>query len=680
MVVELAKKSLLGKARERPDQVRRVLQKLRQEGLSETLRQVRAKLAEPIGLGYASAGVVLEVGRNVRWFRPGDRVASNGPHAEIVAVPQNLVARIPDGVSYDEACYGVVGAIALQGIRLAHVQVGDRVAVIGLGLVGQLAVGLLLASGCIVIGTDLDEWKCQLARGAGADAGCRDAFLSAVSERTNGHGADAVLITASTAGNGPIELATEAARKKGRLVVVGAVGMDVPRRGFYPKELELVVSCSYGPGRYDPTYEEKGQDYPYAYVRWTEQRNIETVLEQMAHKRLDVSRLTTHTFDIEEAGRAYRLMESAAEPYLGMVLTYPDWTGDLRAEQSISLGGSQHSRPVEQGEIGIGFIGAGNYASLVLLPTLGRVHGVRPEIICSAHGVNAASMGRQHGFGRATSSVEEVMDDERVQAVFIATRHDLHAGQALLALGRGKHAFVEKPLAINPEQLDEFERGLLELGERAPVWTLGFNRRFSLAARTVSEFFSTVAAPMTLSYRFNAGAIPQDHWTQDLEIGGGRLVGEACHALDLAAYLLRGQIVRVFAEAVAPGGGVGAGDDHTVVVARLDNGSVASIAYFAGGDKGFGKERVEVFGGGRVAVIDDFKTVALSEGGRTKTQRIAGRDKGHHAELEAFLAAMRAGGPPPIPSAQLLNVSTATLSVMESLRIGSPVAVRVYGL
>jgi predicted dehydrogenase len=672
MIVELSKKSLIGKARERPDHVRRVLQKLRTEGLRDTVAQVRAKLADPMTLGYSSAGVVVEVGDGVRMFRPGDRVASNGAHAEIVVAPQNLVARVPASVPFDQACYGVVGAIALQGVRLANVGVGDRVAVIGLGLIGQIAVMLLRAAGCRVVGTDLDASKRQLAKDLGAEAGARDEFLAAVLEATDGNGADAVVITASTASNDPLELAAVAARKKARIVAVGAVGMNVPRRDFYPKELELVVSCSYGPGRYDARYEEKGEDYPYAYVRWTEQRNIEAVLEQIAEGRLDVSRLTTHTFPVADAERAYELIDSGSEPFLGVVLTYPP-LGDRAPERAVRIGGTK-SAPVA-GEVGIGFVGAGNFASLVLLPALARIPGVRNRVICSHGGVSAAVRGERAGFEIAATEAKAVFDDAETSAVFVATRHDQHAAQALEALERGKHVFVEKPLAIDREQLDRFVAGLERLGERAPIWTIGFNRRFSAAARALRDFFADVHAPLTLSYRFNAGAIPADHWVQDPEVGGGRLVGEACHAIDLACFLVGSRVVRVYSEAVASGGAAGAGDDQAVVVARFANGSVASICYFAGGDKGFPKERIELFGGGRVGVIDDFKSVTLSRDGRQTSPKLAGRDKGHGAELEAFVAAVRAGGPEPIPYGDLLNVSRASIAAVESLREGIPIEV-----
>jgi predicted dehydrogenase len=668
MIVDLAKKSLLGKARERPDQVRRVLQKIRAEGLRDTLEQVRAKLADPMALGYSSAGVVLEVGREVRKFRPGDRVASNGAHAEIVAVPQNLVARVPDNVAFEDACYAVVGAIGLQGVRLANAGLGDRIAVIGLGLIGQITVMLLKAAGCAVIGTDLDADKCKLAQEFGAHAGDSEAFQSFCQELTDGNGADAVLITASTSSDGPLELAAKVARRKAKIVAVGAIGLNVPRREFYPKELELVVSCSYGPGRYDADYEQRGQDYPYAYVRWTEQRNIEALLEQIGAGTLNVKRLTTHKFPIAEAEKAYHLMNAATEPYLGIVLQYPPFGGDLAAARRVAL--ASKAAP-QTGEIGLGVVGAGNFASLVLLPALAKMPGLNPRVICTAGGVSATTRGERHGFATAATAPEAVWQDPSVNAVFVLTRHDLHAAQTLAALRAGKRVFVEKPLAITPAQLDEFERGLRELGDNAPLWMIGFNRRFSPAAKIAREFFAPVNAPLTVNYRFNAGPIPQEHWTQDPNIGGGRLIGEACHAIDLAAFLVNGLITRIHTESIAPGGAAGAAEDQAAMLARFDNGSLAAISYFAGGDKSYPKERIEIFGGGKLAVIDDFSTVTLVANGKQTTHNTK-RDKGHHAELAEFIAAIRTGGPAPIAPAALLNVSRATLLAVESLKSGMP--------
>ncbi|HYH47603.1 MAG TPA: bi-domain-containing oxidoreductase, partial [Thermoanaerobaculia bacterium] len=559
-----------------------------------------------------------------------------------------------------------VGAIALQGVRLAGVGLGDRVAVIGLGIIGQLAVQLLRAAGCVVLGTDPDAARRELAVALGAEASNAGSFADLVLARTDGHGADAVLLTASTPSDEPLALAARLARRKARIVAVGAVGLAVPRREFYPKELELVVSCSYGPGRYDPAYEERGTDYPYAYVRWTEQRNLEAVLEQAAAGRLDLARLTSHTFPIAEAERAYELIESDA-PSLGVVLTYPEGAAPVRLV-AIAPGAP---RARQAGEIGVAVVGAGNFSSLVLLPEIARLPGVRRRALCSAGGVSALVRGERHGFEVAATSYEEVLADREVEAVVIATRHHQHAAQLLAALRAGKHVFVEKPLAIDFEELEELVDGLHGLGREeggCQIWTVGFNRRFSRAARQVAEFFAGVEGPRSVVYRFAAGPVPADHWVRDPEVGGGRLVGEACHALDTVRFLVGSPIVRIHAEA-SPGG-----DDRAAMTLRFADGSVATVGYFAGGDPAFPKERIEVQGGGRTAVIDDFARLDLARGGKVKTVRLP-RDKGHAAELAAFFESVRRGGKPPIAYGELLNVSRAALAARTSIAIGLPVEV-----
>jgi predicted dehydrogenase len=667
-LVQFTRRSLLGKARERPDQVRRVLEKMRREGVMETLRQVRARMQDPLALGYSSAGVVLEVGREVRRFRPGDRVAGNGPHAEVVAVPQNLVAPVPDGVPFDAACYAVVGAISLQGVRLAQVSLGEKVAVIGLGLLGQIAVRLLRATGCEVLASDPDVSRRALAASAGARVATPEEFDDLVATRTGGVGADAVVITASSEGNGPLEAAARVARRRARIVAVGAIGMDVPRRIFYPKELELVVSCSYGPGRYDPEYEERGRDYPIAHVRWTEQRNIEAVLGAMESGALDTASLTTHSHSIEDAEKAYALLEDGAEPSMGIVLRYPGLIVDsLAAARRVEL---PAAAAAPRGDFGVAVVGAGNFAGAVLLPALEKVPGVRLRALASAGGIHAAIRGERHGFEVACSGLDAVLEDPAVHAVLLATRHDLHAEQALACLRAGRAVMVEKPLAITRASLQAFEEGLASLGPNAPIWTVGYNRRFATATGVVREHFRGVTGPRVVTVRFNAGPLPAEHWTQDAGIGGGRLIGEACHAVDLCIHLVGAPPVRVFAEGLADAGN---GDAEALITMRFADGSAASIAYVAGGDKSFPKERVEMFGGGRIGVLDDFASVTLVAEGKSKSPRLGGRDKGHDAGVAAFLAAVRSGGSSPIPAAELLAGARATLAVVESLDTGLPV-------
>jgi predicted dehydrogenase/threonine dehydrogenase-like Zn-dependent dehydrogenase len=664
--IELAQKSLLGKARERPDQVRRVLEKIRNEGFFTTLQQVMARLDEPMALGYASAGVVLAAGAGVSEFKPGDRVASNGPHAGVVCVPRHLCARVPADVPLPHAAFTVLGAIALQGVRLAKVELGGTALVVGLGLVGQLAVALLRSAGVRVFGTDPDLAKCEIAVKMGAAVARPGLTGGAVEELTGGLGADAVLIAAATKSNEPIELAAAAVRKKGRIVLVGVVGLELDRRPFYFKECEFVVSCSYGPGRYDPEYEERGHDYPAAHVRWTEQRNMQAVLDLMASGTLNVEPLISHRFAIDRAEEAYQLIQDGKEPYLGILLEYPE-TERRSARQRIEM-----RAPRIEGTIGFGCLGAGNFARTVLLPQLAKTGKFRPVILCSAGGVSAAHTGDKFGFEAATADEAEVFRDPQVQAVFILTRHDQHGRQVVASLRAGKHTFTEKPLCLTLEELEEIERTLAEAA-RPPLLMVGFNRRFSPITVAVNSFFADWPGPRTVSIRFNAGAIPPDHWTQSEAEGGGRLIGEACHGIDLATALAGAPPVRVFAESVGGPDAPAVTDDQCFITLRHANGSVSSVAYLAGGDRSCPKERVEVFGGGRVALIEDFREVRAWKGG--KTRRLLSRwrqEKGHREELEAFAGALTGGSPAPIPWDELRAVTLASILAVQSLREGVP--------
>ncbi len=672
MSMELARKSLLGKARERPDQVRRVLEKLRNEGILNTLSQVREKLDEPMTMGYSSAGVVLACGQGVQGFKPGDRVASNGPHADVVCVPKNLAALVPENVSSEHAAFAVLGAIALQGIRLSHIALAESVLVIGLGLIGQITVSLLNAAGARVIGVDLDEHKCRLATDKmGASFASSDLSPSDVMDLTGGLGVDAVVITASTKSKAPMDFACQAVRSKGRIVLVGVVGLELDRRPFYFKEIEFVVSCSYGPGRYDTQYEENGRDYPPGYVRWTEQRNIQAVLDLMSAGALDVSPLITHRFAIDKAEKAYELIDSGQEPYLGIVLTYPE--PDKR-ERVISL---SHGKTRKEGTLGVGFLGAGNFARLILLPALKRLPHLRLRVLCSAGGLSASHSGEKFGFETATTDEDLVFHDPDVEAVFILTRHDLHARQVVKAIQAGKNVFVEKPLALTVEEIADIEEALALAPDPKPYVMVGFNRRFSPAAQKVREFFAAITAPLTVSVRFNAGSIPSEHWTQDEEVGGGRIIGEACHAIDLATFLIGSPPVRVFGESVGGPYAPETTDDQCFLTLRHANGSVSNIGYLAGGDKAFPKERVEVFGGGRVAVIEDFRDVVLSADGKLRRHRSRTQDKGHQAEVEAFFNTLKAGGPAPISWDDIRSVSLAAILAVRSIREGLPISLEV---
>lgn len=680
--IELARKSLLGKAKERPDQVRRVLEKLKNEGILNTFSQVREKLDEPMTMGYSSAGVVLACGGGVQEFKPGDRVASNGPHAGVVCVPKHLCVKVPEGVELDSAAFTVLGAIALQGVRLANLGLGETVFVIGLGLIGQLTVALLKAQGCRVFATDLDADKCRIAVKMGAEKAKSDFGIKELRDLTRGLGVDAVVITASTKSNEPIELAAESVRKRGRVVAVGDVSLNLPRRPFYFKEAEFVVSCSYGPGRYDAEYEERGHDYPFAYVRWTEQRNMQAVLDLMAEGKLDVSPLISHRFKIENAEAAYDLIEKGKEPYLGILLEYPEVSSlRRRVELKPQVSGKAFEKEVSalrtpHSELAVGVLGAGNFARLVLLPALRKMGTLRLRALCSAGGLSAVQSGEKLSFEIATSDEDEVFRDPAVGAVFILTRHDQHARQVIKALQAGKHVFVEKPLCLNLEELKEIVSVYSSLitQNSSLILMVGYNRRFAPMAFQLKTFLANVHEPLVMHYRVNAGYIPSDHWVQDPEQGGGRIIGEVCHFVDFLTFLTGTLPKRVDARAL-PGDGR-YHDDNVVITLEFADGSLGTITYVANGDVAFPKERVEIFGGGITAVLDDFRRLELVRGGRKKVHKSRLRqDKGHQEECKAFIAAVRKGSPLPIPFEELVVTTVTTFAIERSLRSGEPVVV-----
>lgn len=666
IAMDLARKSLLGKALERPDQVRRVLEKLKTEGLISTVAQVRAKLDESIALGYSSAGIALAVGAGVQGIRPGDRVASNGPHAGVVSVPKHLCAPIPEGVAFEQAAYTVLGAISLHAVRLSRLGLGDLAFVIGLGLVGQITVAMLRASGVRVVGADPDPARCSLALRMGAELAGPDVAAAQVADMTRGIGADAVLIAASTPSDAPMILAADAVRQKGRVVAVGAVGMNLPRRPLYFKEAEVVVSCSYGPGRYDAEYEERGRDYPVGHVRWTEQRNLQAVLDLMKSGGLDLSPLTTHRVPIGEAERAYAMIDGGQERFLGILLEYPELPPSERTPRL------QRRAAPPDGGLGIAVLGAGNFAKAVLLPALRKVGRFRPRLLCAGSGISSGQAAETFDFEVATADERLAYSDPEVKALFIATRHDQHARQVLDGLRAGRHVFTEKPLALTIEELAAIDAAMAGAG---PLLMVGFNRRFSPPVRTTRDWFSEVREPLTVSIRINAGALPKDHWTQSEEVGGGRIIGEACHSIDLAAYLTGSRPVRVFAESVGGPRAPAVTDDRCFITLRHANGSISSIGYLAGGDRSFGKERVEVTGGGRIAILEDFRELTTSVDGKVKKEKRWQPDKGHRAEIEAFAEALSAGGASPIAWEELRAVSLASILAVRSLREGMPLDV-----
>lgn len=674
--IDLGNKNLLQKAKARPDLVRQVIQKLKTEGLGKTLQTVNSRLAAAAPLGYSSAGTALVVGGLVEGIRPGDRVACGGVgyanHAEFAVVPKNLVVRVPDTVSDEEAAFATLGAIALQGIRLADPKLGETVLVLGLGLLGQLAVQMLRANGCRVLGTDLDPDLIKLAETWGAigvpvadaDNTCR--------ELTGGVGVDAVLVCAGTSSNEPIELCGRITRQKGRVVVVGAVRMDIPREDYFKKEISVVISRSYGPGRYDPLYEEAGHDYPVGYVRFTEQRNMATVLQLIEGGQLDVKRLITHRYPVEEAVAAYGLIEGAKrEPYLGIVLQYVAPTARPSTERIVV-----DAKPLDKQRIGLSMVGAGNYATASLLPPLKDSPHAELRSLVTASGRTAASVAKQFGFRFCGNAFDEVLDAE-TDAVLIATRHNTHAEFAAKAISAGKHVYVEKPLALNMGELDVVARALVA----APGCHLqvGFNRRYAPLTQEVIKHFAGIGSPRMINIRVNAGFIPADHWIHDPELGGGRLIGEACHFVDLASALALSDPVEVYSAAVAKANVAPLVNDNVVISLRFANGGVASITYTADGSKAQSKERVEVFGGGRSAVIDDFRSGELFEGD-TGCRKLGGgaQDKGQRAMLAGWIDGIRSGRPQ-TPVATILAVSAATISAVESLTLGMPVVIPYMG-
>jgi predicted dehydrogenase/threonine dehydrogenase-like Zn-dependent dehydrogenase len=665
-VVEFAAKTLLGKARSRPDLVRQVLEKVRREGLMTTFEAVQNRLDQPMPLGYSSAGTVVAVGDGLQGFRVGDRVACAGGgyavHAEFAVVPQNLLAHLPEGVDFEAGAFATLGAIALHGFRLAEAQLGDRVVVIGLGLLGLLSVGLARAAGCSVLGIDLDPERVGRAKNLGAEAVANPEAEEAAAAFSQGLGCDVVLICADTQSNETVELAGAIARDRARVVAVGAVGMDIPRRTYYQKELQFIVSRSYGPGRYDPLYEEAGIDYPPEYVRWTEGRNLDAFLETLAEGAFDATSLISHRFDIGHAADAYELITGETkESFLGVLLTYPQEKDVDSIVRQVELA---QPKITPSARVRLGAIGAGNFATAVLFPALRKVKGVERIGLVTASGLTGTQVGKRFGFHYASTDVNEVLEDEKINTVAILTRHNLHAAQVIAALKAGKHVFCEKPLALRRDELREIMQAL---GQSDRLLTVGFNRRFSPFALRIKIFFDVVSRPLAMHYRINAGNLPPDHWLHDAEQGGGRIIGEACHFIDFLTFLIGSPPVQVSATGIPDDRRYR--EDNVIITLEFPDGSLGTVSYLAAGDRAFPKERVEVIGGGRVAVLDDFRRVETVHNGRRKVNHAWLRqDKGHRQEWEAFAKAIAVGGPPPIPYEHLVGVSLSSIAAVEALR------------
>jgi predicted dehydrogenase len=664
MLVEFSEKSLLGKARSRPDLVKQTLDKVRRDGLINTVEAVRNRLDEFLPLGYSSAGKIVEVGDDLQGFKVGDRVACAGGgfavHAEYATVPRNLLVPLPDEVDFERGAFSTLGAIALHGYRLADLQIGERVAVIGLGLLGLMAVQIARSGGCRVLGIDINDDRVKLANKLGVEAVEVNGAVEKSRSETGGKGFDAVIICADTTSNDPVQLAGEIARDRAKVVSVGAVGLKIPRNLYYDKEITFLVSRSYGPGRYDPTYEEDGQDYPIGYVRWTEGRNLSAFVDLLADGRVDVAPLISHRFPIEQGVDAYDVITgNVGEPFVGVILTYPE-TETVQFDRHLQIGEGVVA-PSEK--ITLGVFGAGNFATAVMLPTLKRVDGLELIAISSGKGLKGSHAADRFGFRYSATDSDQILQDKGINSVAILTRHNLHANLVVAGLGAGKHVFCEKPLALNLNELDEI---IDALEDTEGLLMVGFNRRFAPFSKALKEFMDPAGGPKVMTYRINAGPLPPTHWLYDPVEGGGRIIGEACHFIDFLTFITNSTPVSV--RTIGAGSNTDTHDENVIITIDYADGSVGSISYLAAGDRSFPKERVEVFGGGRVAVLDDFRTLELvAEGRKAKHRSRLRQDKGHKGEWDAFVRAIQDGGPPPIPYVDLISTTKTSIAAVKSL-------------
>ena len=681
---EFARKSLLEKARSRPDLVREVIGKVRRDGIYSAIQAVSSRLDQPQSPGYSSAGTVMAVGEGVTDIHPCDRVACAGAgfavHAELACVPRLLVAQIPardpisgEEVSFDEAAFSTLGAVALHGVRTAEARLGDLVAVIGLGLLGQLTVQLLKGAGCGVLGMDIDAARARLSQGLGADAVAssgaelRDLCL----EMSHGLGVDSVLITAETSSSDPVNLAGAVARDRAIVVAVGTVGMNIERKSYYEKELDFRISRSYGPGRYDTAYEQKGRDYPIGYVRWTETRNMQAFLQLLAERKVRVAPLITHTFAVEDAHAAYELITGKSrEPFLGVVIQYSENVDCSQTLGVVPSRGAAPSHSKAETGVGVGVLGAGVFATGTLIPALKTSSDTSLVALCAATGSHAQHAGRKFGFQSCTTDEAQLLQDTLINTVVIATRHNLHAKQVVNALTAGKHVFCEKPLCLSEAELRSIVRTYFGIqAHKRPGLMVGFNRRFAPMIGHMKSFLAPISEPLALHYRINAGYLPPDHWVNDREQGGGRILGEVCHFVDLLMYLAGSPIVEVEARAVGNAGRYSG--DNVLASLCFASGSQGTISYVANGDRAFSKERIEVFGGGSAAVLEDFRRLELVRHGRKQTVHARWRqDKGHNSEWAAFVQFVQRKHDAPISFEELVRSSLATLRIDQSVASG----------
>ena len=674
MLVEFGKANLIDKARQQPDKVRMVIDKIKTDGLMPTIESVRSKLDRPLPMGYCNVGQILEIGGGVEEFAVGDRVASNGHHAEAVCVSKNLSAKIPDNVSDEEASFTVIGAIGLQGIRLTEPTLGESFVVTGLGLVGLMTVQILKAHGCRVLGIDYDENKLELAQQFGAETvnlSKGEDPIAVANVFSRSRGVDAVIITASTKSNEPVHQAAQMCRQRGRIVLVGVVGLELSRADFYEKELSFQVSCSYGPGRYDPLYEEKGQDYPLGFIRWTEQRNFEAILDMLSEGRLNVKPLISHRFPFDQADKAYTLL-GEKDSSLGILLQYSppnEVSNDEIRNRTITVkphnSDNNHppSKPV------IGFIGSGNYAMQVLIPAF-KNSGSSLKTLASNGGPNTAHTARKFDFQGITTDPAALFEDNEINTIVVATRHNSHVSYASQALTAGKHVFVEKPLAISRDELQNLESlfSKTEPHAAASLLMVGFNRRFSPHAIKIKSLLSNVKEPKSIIMTVNAGSIPKDNWVHDSEVGGGRILGEGCHFIDLLRFLIGFPISSVIAMGMGEKPGDGIADDKATFTLGFADGSFGTVHYLSNGHKSFPKERLEIFCSNRILQLDNFITLRAFGWPGFRKMSLRRQDKGNQACVAKFIDAVQSGKPSPIPFEEIVEVTRASFDIWDSVK------------
>ncbi len=663
MLVDFGKANFIQKAKQQPDKVRMVVNKIKTDGLRPTIKAVFNKLGKPIALGYCNVGKVVAVGRGVTEFSVGDRVASNGNHAEYVCIPKNLVAKIPENVTDEEATFTVVGAIGLHGIRLLQPTFGETIVVVGLGLIGLITAELLLANGCNVIGFDFDSEKIRIAKEKGiiainpSDGTDQVKFVESY---TNGIGADGVIITASNKSNEIISQSANMCRKRGRIILVGVIGLDISRADFYDKEISFQVSCSYGAGRYDDEYEQKGNDYPIGYVRWTQKRNFEAVLNAISKKKLDVNSLITERLPLDEYQKIYRDMSNSKS-----IATILEYNSFAKQENTLKLINKSF-----QGKKGVlGIIGSGNFTSSTILPNLKKCKS-DIKYIASSGGLTSTILAKKYGIVNSTSEYLEILKDEEVDLVLVTTQHHMHAKMTIEAINSGKNVFVEKPLALNKNELNEIIKAYNANNVNI---TVGFNRRFAPLAKKMKKALGSVKTPINIIATMNAGFIAKNVWVHDMEIGGGRIIGEACHYIDLCSYLAGSKVISVCMNAM--GTNPEENTDNASILLKYENGSSAVINYFSNGSKGYSKERVEVYSQGRTLVMDNWRKLK-GYGFKSFSSAKSAQDKGHFNQFHELLSQQENGGNPIIPFGEIVNTTMASFSAIESLKLGKWISVK----